>query len=111
MVSDQSFDTPTTPGRRPRRRSARDCPDALTWLNGEDGVSVLPGAPVLPKQVENVTGTQPWGGGSSTLSGVGFRGGTYEDVDGTAAADRGARHRGQHGAHHVQLRRLLARSD
>jgi hypothetical protein len=81
MVSDQSFDTPTTPGRRPVDAGA-GLPDALTWLNGEDGVSVLPGAPVLPKQVENVTGTQPWGGGSTTLRGVGFRGGTYEDVTG-----------------------------
>ena len=80
MTADRRFATPTTPGSRPVTLGA-GLPDALTWLNGEDGVSVLPGAPVLPKQVENVTGTSPWGG-STTLRGVGFRGGSYRDVEG-----------------------------
>ncbi len=53
-----------------------DLPDTLSWLNGADGVSVQPGAPALPKQVENVTVP------GQVLRGVGFRGGDYRDTPG-----------------------------
>ncbi len=49
----------------------------LSWLNGDDGVSVSPGEPVLPKQVEDVTAQD------TVLRGVGFRSGDYADTGGT----------------------------
>ncbi len=51
-------------------------PALLSWRNGADGVSVQPGAPALPKQVENVTVP------GQVLRGVGFRGGDYRDTSG-----------------------------
>ena len=56
----------------------------LSWLNGKDGVSVSPGEPVLPKQVEDVTAPRESDPPSSTvLRGVGFRSGDYTDTGGT----------------------------
>ena len=51
-------------------------PSNLSWLNGADGVAVQPGAPALPKQIEDVTVT------GQVLRGVGFRGGDYIDTPG-----------------------------
>jgi hypothetical protein len=51
-------------------------PARSTWLEGRDGVSVLPGAPALPKQVEDVTVP------GQVLRGVGFRSADYTDTTG-----------------------------
>ncbi len=45
-------------------------PATRTWLAGRDGVTVLPGAPALPKQIEDVTVP------GQVLRGVGFRAAT-----------------------------------
>ena len=48
----------------------------LTWLNGADGVTIQPGAPAIPKQVEDVTVN------GKVLRGVGFWSGDYADTSG-----------------------------
>ena len=77
----------------------------LEWLNGADGVTVQPGAPALPKQVEDVTVA------GQVLRGVGFRGGDYTDTSGVAAADRCAGDRGLDAEHHLRVRRVLPAAD
>ena len=74
--------------RRPRRRHADDprrpspsgagsgLPATLSWLDGRDGVTTQPGAPALPKQIEDVSVP------GQLLRGVGFRGGDYTDTTG-----------------------------
>ena len=51
-------------------------PTLASWRKGDDGVAVQPGAPALPKQLENVTVPD------RVLRGVGFRGGDYTDTPG-----------------------------
>ena len=53
-----TVDTPTTRGTKALRRGCRTCRPS-SWLNGDDGVTVQPGAPALPKQVEDVTVAGP----------------------------------------------------
>ncbi|MBF4765509.1 hypothetical protein ISU07_20460 [Nocardioides islandensis] len=48
----------------------------LTWIEGKDGVVVQPGAPAIPKQIEDVSVD------GATLRGVGFRSGSYDDTTG-----------------------------
>ena len=48
----------------------------LTWLDGHDGVVVQPGAPALPKQIEDVSVD------GAVLRGIGFRKGAYHDDSG-----------------------------
>ena len=74
-AADYEVDTPTSRGTK-AQTDRTDLPNKLSWLNGEDGVTVQPGAPALPKQVENVTVED------LVLRGVGFRGGTYTDTSG-----------------------------
>jgi hypothetical protein len=74
-ADDLDISTPTTRGEKSANTGA-GLPGKLSWLNGDDGVSVQPGVPALPKQVENVTA------GTRVLRGVGFRGGDYTDVAG-----------------------------
>ncbi len=62
-------DTKTVPGETGGTRT-------LSWRDGRDGVTVQPGAPALPKQVEDVTVP------GQVLRGVGFRGGAYTDTPG-----------------------------
>ncbi len=57
-AADYEVNTPTTRGTKAQTDRA-DLPNQLSWLNGEDGVTVQPGAPALPKQVENVTVAGP----------------------------------------------------
>ena len=56
--------------------AAAPLPGTLSWRHGADGVAVAPGAPALPKQVEDVTVA------GKTLRGVGFRSGRYDDTSG-----------------------------
>ncbi|QIK66203.1 hypothetical protein G7072_07450 [Nocardioides sp. HDW12B] len=74
-TADVDYATPTDEGSRRTDLSAYGAglPGELTWLNGRDGVSVFPGEPVLPKQVEDVTAP------NTVLRGVGFVSGTYRD--------------------------------
>jgi hypothetical protein len=74
-AADYEVDTPTSRGTK-AQTDRTDLPNKLSWLNGEDGVTVQPGAPALPKQVENVTVRD------LVLRGVGFRGGVYTDTPG-----------------------------
>jgi len=66
----------TTTDRGTKASGAAGLPSNLSWLNGADGVAVQPGAPALPKQIEDVTVT------GQVLRGVGFRGGDYTDTAG-----------------------------
>jgi hypothetical protein len=79
-TDDLSLDTPTTTHTKDSGVDPDDNPDNLpatsTWLSGRDGVSVLPGAPAMPKQIENVSVPD------LVLRGVGFRGGDYTDTTG-----------------------------
>ncbi|NYD40785.1 hypothetical protein [Nocardioides panaciterrulae] len=74
-VDDLQVSTRTDPGAKPSG-AGPGLPGQLTWRNGADGVSVQPGAPALPKQVEDVTVA------GQVLRGVGFRGGDYTDTTG-----------------------------
>jgi hypothetical protein len=67
------FPTPTTERTKASNAASFGLPDTSTWLEGQDGVSLQPGAPALPKQVENVTAA------GQVLRGVGFRSGEYSD--------------------------------
>ena len=51
-------------------------PATLSWLNGADGVTTQPGAPALPKQIQDVSVP------GQLLRGVGFRSGGYTDTVG-----------------------------
>jgi hypothetical protein len=73
---DKHYDTPTQAKDKPSGLAAPH-PDKLSWLQGADGVSVQPGVPALPKQVEDVTPVE-----GLALRGVGFRSGTYSDSTG-----------------------------
>jgi hypothetical protein len=80
-TGDLSLDTPTTThtkdsGVDPTDPQQAGLPPTSTWLAGRDGVTVLPGAPALPKQIENVTVPD------LVLRGVGFRSGDYTDTTG-----------------------------
>ncbi|MEO6510143.1 MAG: hypothetical protein ABIO16_04065, partial [Nocardioides sp.] len=78
-AADYEVDTPTTRGTKNTPvgpETPAGLPSKLSWLNGDDGVTVQPGAPALPKQVENVTVA------NKVLRGVGFRSGSYTDTDG-----------------------------
>ncbi len=78
-AADYEVDTPTTRGQKNvpvGTDTPPGLPSKLSWLNGDDGVTTQPGAPTLPKQVENVTVA------NKTLRGVGFRSGTYTDSNG-----------------------------
>jgi hypothetical protein len=48
----------------------------LTWLEGDDGVTIQPGAPAIPKKVKDVTVN------GKVLRGVGLWSGDYEDNSG-----------------------------
>ncbi|MGB0099850.1 MAG: putative Ig domain-containing protein [Nocardioides sp.] len=74
-TEDLAVTTSTTRGAKPSGAGA-ELPDTLRWLNGDDGVTVQPGAPALPTQVEDVSVPD------QLLRGVGFRGGDYTDVSG-----------------------------
>jgi hypothetical protein len=78
---DLSFDTPLTThtkdsGVDPTDPAQAGLPAQSTWLSASDGVTVLPGAPALPKQIENVTVP------GQVLRGVGFRSADYTDTTG-----------------------------
>jgi hypothetical protein len=80
-TDDLPLDTPTTTmtkdsGVDPSDPAQAGLPARSTWLAGRDGVTVLPGAPALPKQIENVTVP------GQVLRGVGFRSGDYTDTAG-----------------------------
>ncbi|WP_151083239.1 hypothetical protein [Nocardioides cynanchi] len=72
---DHTYLTPTD-SRTKDSGAGAGLPDKLTWLNGADGVTVMPGAPALPKQIEDVTVA------GQVLRGVGFRSGSYHDDSG-----------------------------
>ncbi len=79
QVDDQNYPTPTTERTKTSGAAATTygLPAQHTWLEGPSGgVTVQPGAPALPKQVENVSH------GNLILRGVGFRGGSYVDSRG-----------------------------
>ncbi len=78
-----SFEEDLTRDSRPRPAdltgtgtSTDGLPQDLTWFEDDDGVTVEPGAPVLPKRIADVSV------GGKVLRGVGFTGGTYTDTDG-----------------------------
>jgi hypothetical protein len=79
-TDDLPLDTPTDTHTKASGVDPAHNPDNLpatsTWLSGRDGVTVLPGAPATPKQIENVSVPD------LVLRGVGFRGGTYTDSTG-----------------------------
>jgi hypothetical protein len=70
---EHTFPTPTTERTKASNAEGFGLPDTSTWLEGRDGVSLQPGAPALPKQIENVTVA------GQVLRGVGFRSGEYSD--------------------------------
>ncbi len=69
-------DSHTKPSGVDQAHNPDNLPATSTWLSGRDGVTVLPGAPATPKQIEDVTVP------GLVLRGVGFRGGTYTDTTG-----------------------------
>ncbi|WP_329651865.1 hypothetical protein [Nocardioides sp.] len=80
-TDDESYDTPLTThtkdsGVDPTDPAQAGLPAQSTWLAGRDGVSVLPGAPAIPKQIEDVTAP------GEVLRGVGFRSADYTDSTG-----------------------------
>jgi hypothetical protein len=80
-TDDLGVDTPTTArtkdsGVDPSDPQQAGLPAKSTWLAGRDGVTVLPGAPALPKQIEDVTVP------GQVLRGVGFRSADYTDTTG-----------------------------
>ena len=80
-TDDVGFDTPTTvdtkdSGVDPSDPAQAGLPAKSTWLAGRDGVTVQPGAPALPKQIEDVTVP------GQVLRGVGFRSADYSDTSG-----------------------------
>ncbi|HET7066401.1 MAG TPA: hypothetical protein VFI21_02240, partial [Nocardioides sp.] len=80
-TDDLSVDTPTethtkASGVDPTDPTQAGLPATSTWLAGRDGVTALPGAPALPKQIENVTVPD------LVLRGVGFRSADYTDTTG-----------------------------
>ena len=74
-TDDLEVTTPTHRGTKPSGAGA-GLPDALSWLSGSDGVTTQPGAPALPKQIDDVSVP------GQVLRGVGFRGGDYGDTSG-----------------------------
>ena len=81
LTDDLSVDTPTESHTKDSGVDHSDpaqasLPDTSTWLSGRDGVTVLPGAPATPKQIENVTVP------GQVLRGVGFRSADYTDTTG-----------------------------
>ncbi|HEY2878042.1 hypothetical protein [Nocardioides sp.] len=80
-TDDLGVDTPTDArtkdsGVDPSDPQQAGLPAKSTWLAGRDGVTVLPGAPALPKQIEDVTVS------GQVLRGVGFRSADYADTTG-----------------------------
>ena len=80
-TDDLGVDTPTDArtkdsGVDPSDPQQAGLPAKSTWLAGRDGVTVLPGAPALPKQIEDVTVP------GQVLRGVGFRSADYSDTTG-----------------------------
>ncbi|MGC4108858.1 MAG: hypothetical protein QM747_00175 [Nocardioides sp.] len=81
QTDDLSFDTPLAThtkasGVDPSDPAQAGLPSTSTWLSGADGVTALPGAPAIPKQIENVTAA------GQVLRGVGFRSADYSDTTG-----------------------------
>ena len=76
QTADSSFTTDTTAKDKASGAESLGLPARSTWLEGRDGVSIQPGAPALPKQIENVTVD------GQVLRGVGFRSGDYTDTTG-----------------------------
>jgi hypothetical protein len=71
-----TFTTDTTERHKASNAESFGLPAQSTWLEGRDGVTIQPGAPALPKQIENVTVD------GQVLRGVGFRSGDYTDKTG-----------------------------
>jgi hypothetical protein len=69
---------PVTTANSARAKTVESGTDELdlTWLDGADGVTIQPGVPAIPKQIENVTVAD------NVLRGVGFWSGDYEDTPG-----------------------------
>jgi hypothetical protein len=76
-TDDLGVDTPTDTNTKDSGADPADnLPAQSTWLSGRDGVTVLPGAPAVPKQIEDVTVP------GQVLRGVGFRSADYTDTTG-----------------------------
>jgi hypothetical protein len=80
-TDDLGVDTPTTTNTKDSGVDLSDpaqvgLPAKSTWLAGRDGVTALPGAPAVPKQIEDVSVQ------GEVLRGVGFRSGDYTDTTG-----------------------------
>ncbi len=74
-TDDLPLATPTTRATK-SSGAGSGLPATLEWLEGSDGVTAQPGAPALPKQIEDVSVP------GQLLRGVGFRGGAYVDRSG-----------------------------
>ena len=76
-VADHTYNTQSPQPRHHKTlANGTDGDVDLTWIEGKDGVVVQPGAPAIPKQIEDVSVD------GATLRGIGFRSGTYTDTTG-----------------------------